>query len=105
MIHELREYVAADGAAEKLHRRFADSTLELFERHGLDVAGLWHDDADPGRIVYLLRFDDEETRRQAWAGFQADEDWQRVKRESEADGPVVSEMTSRVLVTPSYWPG
>jgi hypothetical protein len=103
MIYELREYVAASGAAERLHLRFADSTLDLFARHGLDVVGFWHDEADPGRIVYLLRFADEAERARAWAGFRADEDWKRVKRESEADGPLVAEMAGRVLVSPGYW--
>ena len=102
MIYELREYVAAPGAAERLHRRFADATLDLFSHHGLQPLGFWHDREDPGRIVYLLRFADEEERANAWAAFQADEDWQRVKRESEADGPVVAEQISRVLVTPAY---
>ncbi len=103
MIYELREYVAASGAAERLHRRFADSTLDLFARHGLDVVGFWHDEADPGRIIYLLRFEDEDERARAWAGFRDDEDWKRVKRESEADGPLVAEMAGRVLVSPGYW--
>lgn len=103
MIYELREYVAAPGAADRLHRRFADSTLALFRRHELDPVGFWHDRDDPARIVYLLRFDTEEDRKAAWAGFQADEDWKCVKRESEADGPVVAEQHSRVLVTPDYF--
>lgn len=102
MIYELREYVAAPGAADRLHRRFAESTLDLFRRHGLEPAGFWHDRDDRGRIVYLLRFEDDEQRRSAWAAFQDDEEWKRVKRASEADGPVVAEQTSRVLVAPDY---
>jgi hypothetical protein len=105
MIYELREYVAAPGAADRLHRRFADATLPLFARHGLELAGFWQDRDEPGRIVYLLRFGDEEQRARAWAGFQADEDWRRVKRESEADGPLVAEQLSRVLVPPAYADG
>jgi hypothetical protein len=103
MIYELREYIAAAGAADALHRRFAESTLELFGRHGLELVGFWHDEADPGRILYLLRFADEDARKRAWAAFQADEDWQRVKHESEADGRLVAKQSSRVLVSPSYW--
>ena len=103
MIYELREYVAAPGAAERLHQRFADSTLSLFDRHGLDVVGFWHAHDDPGRILYLLRFADEAARDRAWSGFQSDEDWRRVKRESEADGRLVDEQLSTVLVTPTYF--
>jgi hypothetical protein len=104
MIYELREYLAADGRSEALHRRFADHTLGLFERHGLEVAGFWADTADDGKLVYLLRFPDEETRRAAWSAFQSDVDWQRVKADSEADGPIVTEMRSTLLTNPPYWP-
>ena len=40
MIYELREYVAVPGKREAVHRRFAEGTLALFEKHGLDVVGL-----------------------------------------------------------------
>jgi hypothetical protein len=102
MIYELREYVAAPGAADRLHRRFADDTLNLFSRHGLEPLGFWHDRDDPGHIIYLLGFADEEERARIWASFQSDEDWRRVKQASEADGPIVAEQISRVLVAPDY---
>ncbi|TDC46172.1 NIPSNAP family protein [Actinomadura sp. KC345] len=104
MIYELREYTAAPGGAEALHARFADHTLALFERLGMEVAGFWSDLDDPGRILYLLRFPDEEARRAAWAAFQADPEWRRVKAESEAGGAIVETMTSRRLGTAPYWP-
>ncbi|HEX6444126.1 MAG TPA: NIPSNAP family protein [Streptosporangiales bacterium] len=105
MIYELREYVAADGMADRLHARFADHTFGLFAEHGLELAGFWTDAADQARIVYLLRFPDETARREAWAGFQNDPKWKQVKAESEADGPIVAEMTSRILTTPPYADG
>lgn len=105
MIYELREYVAADGMADRLHARFADHTFELFARHGLELIGFWTDAEDPARIVYLLRFPDDAARREAWAGFRNDAKWQQVKAASEADGPIVAEMYSRVLTTPPYVDG
>lgn len=104
MIYELREYAAASGSAEALHARFADHTLDLFARHGMEVVGFWADRDDHDRVLYLLRFADEEAQRTAWAGFQADQDWKRIKTESEADGPIVAEMTSRTLERAPYWP-
>lgn len=104
MIYELREYVAEPGAADRLRARFAEHTLDLFERHGLTVAAYWHDPADESRVVYVLSFPDEPARQAAWAAFQADPEWKRVKTESEKDGPVVREMHSRLLTTPDYWP-
>lgn len=104
MIYELREYVAAPGRTDDLHRRFADETLALFTRHGITVAGFWTDVSDDARVVYLVRFEDEEAQARAWAGFQNDPHWQRVKAESEADGPVVTEMRSTTLAPAAYLP-
>lgn len=104
MIYELREYVAHGHAVQKVHDRFATTTLPLFQRHGLDVAGFWVDQDDPTRILYLLRFPDAPTKDAAWARFQGDEEWQRAKASSEVNGPIVAEMTSRTLMPVSYWP-
>jgi hypothetical protein len=103
MIYELREYVAVPGAREAVHARFAEGTLALFEKHGLDVVGFWTDEHDADRIVYLMRFADDETRRATWAAFQDDPDWKALKAASEANGPIVAEMHSRTLTSPEYW--
>jgi heme-degrading monooxygenase HmoA len=103
MIYELREYVATPGAAERLNARFADHTLGLFERHGLEVLGVWTDPADDDRIVYLLRFDDEKARDEAWAAFKNDPEWQAVKAASETAGPLLAEQHTRPLHAAPYW--
>jgi hypothetical protein len=104
MIYELCEYVAAPGATERLHRRFADSRLDLFERHGMELEGFWHARDEPGRIVYMMPLADEEARVRAWAAFRSDEEWLRVKSESEAEGRLVDEQLSLVLLNPDYGP-
>lgn len=104
MIHELREYVAHPGAAQRLHDRFRDVTLPLFRRHGLEVVGFGVDRDDPSRIQYLLRFDDSDAQRRAWSDFQNDPQWIRAKQASEAAGPIVASMCSRTLDSVSYWP-
>lgn len=103
MIYELREYVAHENTVQQVHDRFETTTLPLFQRHGLDVAGFWVDQQDPSRIVYLLRFPDEQTQKAAWASFQQDQEWQRAKAASEANGPIVAQMTSRTLEPVPYW--
>jgi hypothetical protein len=72
MIYELREYVAHETAVQQVHDRFAEVTLPLFERHGLDVVGFWVDEQDPTRILYLLAFADADAQAAAWAAFQGD---------------------------------
>jgi hypothetical protein len=103
VIYELREYTAVPGRIGDLHDRFRRYTLALFARHGLTVVGYWTDAQDADRVVYLLSFPDEGARTAAWAGFQADAEWKRVKEQSEADGPIVARMTSRTLENPPYW--
>lgn len=103
MIYELREYVANDGAETKVHDRFRDAALPLFERHGVNVVGFWTDESDPTRILYLLRFDDSDAQTSAWQGFQADSEWKAAKADSEKDGPIVASMTSRNLRPVPYW--
>lgn len=123
MIYELREYVAAPGKTEALHSRFAEGTLALFAKHGITVVGFWTTTADgppstngngdggageadgPGsRIVYVVRFADEAAQQQAWAAFQGDPEWQRLKSSTETDGPLAARMTSSTLTTTAYWP-
>ena len=103
MIYELREYVAHENTADRLHARFADHTLSLFAEHGLEPVGFWTDREDPTRIIYLLRFEDATAQRRAWAAFQADPRWQRAKEASERDGPIVAGMSSRTLEPVPYW--
>lgn len=105
MIYELREYVTVPGRMPALQARFADHTMALFRRHGLEVYGFWHDPKDENRLVYMLRFADEEAMKSAWSAFQNDPDWQRAKADSEKDGKIVTEIHSRVLHPAPYWNG
>lgn len=98
MIYELREYVAVSGKEDALLKRFEDATLPLFARHGLQVRGLWVDESDTSRVVYLLEFEDKATSAAAWSAFKNDPEWQAAKAASEADGPIVAEMHSRTLL-------
>jgi len=103
MIYELRDYVAVDGAADKLNRRFAEHTVELFRDNGIAVEAFWHEEGDPARISYLLSFPDAEAQERAWVSFKADPRWLRVRSETEADGPIVADIRSRTLVLAPWW--
>lgn len=104
MIYELREYVSHTTAEQQVHDRFRDVTLPLFGKHGLEVVGFWSDHDDPRRIVYLLCFEDLDAKARAWESFQHDPDWKKAKAASEADGPIVASMSSRILQPVPYWP-
>lgn len=104
MIYELREYVAVPGKRDQVLARFADHTMALFAKHGMEVVGFWVDRSDADRLVYVLQFPDDQTLAAAWEAFRADPAWQEAKAKSEANGPIVAEVISRVLVATPFGP-
>ena len=106
MIYELRIYEAAPGKLPELNARFRDHTLRIFARHGLDVVGFWTY-AHGGwsdQLVYLMRFEDMADRDRKWASFMADEEWQRVRAESQREGPLTTRIRSDILAPTDYSP-
>ena len=106
MIYELRIYEAAPGKLAALNARFRDHTLRIFERHGMGVVGFWTY-AHGGwsdQLVYLMKFDDMQDRDRKWAAFVADEEWQRVREESQRDGALTSRIRSDILAPTDYSP-
>lgn len=97
MLYEHRVYEPADGKAEALHRRFHEHGLPAFARHGIEVIGIFQPELSDGRLFYITCFADEAARAAAWAAFRTDPEWQRVKAETEADGPLMRGQTATVL--------
>ena len=59
----------------------------------------------PGNdLVYLLAFPDTEARAKSWASFRADPEWDKVKTESEVDGPLLTSLESVLLDPTAYSP-
>lgn len=107
MIYELRTYTAAPGKMARLHQRFREVTMRLFERHGMRVVGLWtpvDDAASSDQLVYLLAFADREALEAGWAAFRADPDWIEAKAASERDGVLAARVESRLLEPTDYSP-
>ena len=106
MIYELRIYTANTGKMGALQARFRDHTTALFEKHGIKNVGYWTN-AIGGRsdeLWYRLGFESLAQRQTAWAAFQADPEWQQVRAASEANGPLVSQIRSDILVATDYSP-
>ena len=106
MIYEYRVYEAAPGKLEALNARFRNHTLGIFERHGIRNIGYWTasvgDYSD--RLIYIVAFEDEGQRERAWATFRDDPEWNRVRAESEADGPLVARVFNSLLSPTDYSP-
>ena len=102
MIYELREYRTVPGRMPVLIKRFRDHTLGLFDKHGLEVVFMsqteFGDDIT-NELVYVLRFADHGQLHSRWASFLADPDWQKVKADSDVEGPIVAAVRRRVLTS------
>ncbi|HZA21475.1 MAG TPA: NIPSNAP family protein [Dehalococcoidia bacterium] len=105
MIYELRIYETVPGRLLALNDRFANHTLGFFKRHGIHVVGFWTEEiGTSNQLVYMLGFDSLADREKKWAAFQADLDWNRVRSESERDGPINARVHNRILRPISYSP-
>ena len=105
MIYELRSYEAVPGKLPALHRRFREHTAGFFKDHGITVIGFWEALVGTNNILhYLVSFEDYAQREKAWAGFQADERWHKVRAESEQDGPLVARIRNEIWRPTDYSP-
>ncbi|MEE9278328.1 MAG: NIPSNAP family protein [Dehalococcoidia bacterium] len=106
MLYELRIYRAAYGRMPDLHARFRDHTLTLFEKYGMTNVGYWlntvggHND----ELWYLLAYQDMADRERAWKAFYVDPEWQKVFRESGANGPLTDWTDNRFLTPTDFSP-
>ena len=91
-VYELRMYHVHEGKTDALSNRFGDHTDAIFRRHDMKSVGYWVPEAAPDSqklFIYILEHPSREEAEKNWAAFQADPEWQKVKAESEANGPLV----------------
>ena len=91
-VYELRLYRAHEGKMDALKARFGDHTDAIFRRHGMKSIGYWVPEDAPDSqkmLIYILEHPSRQEAEKNWAAFQADPEWQKVKAESEANGPLV----------------
>ncbi len=103
---ELRIYHAAPGKLDDLHERFRNHTIRLFERHGIQSVGYWvpvQNQENP-RLFFILSYPDRAAREASWKAFMADPEWQKVHRESEANGTLVTKVENFFLGCTDYSP-
>lgn len=104
VLYEWRTYHAVAGRMGDLHRRFADHTCRLFQRHGIRQIGYFVPCGAEGPLHYLLAYPDRRARDAAWEAFRADPDWIAAKGASERGGPLVERIDSVFLEATPYSP-
>jgi len=103
-VFEMRTYYAGPGKLEALQKRFRDHTLRIFEKHGMTNIGYWVP-ADPpsseNTLVYIIAHKSREAAKKSWADFGADPEWQKVRKESMADGVSLTTKVDSVFLNPT----
>ena len=104
-VQELRVYDTLPGRLPALHDRFANHTMALFERHGIQNVAYWTEDVGTNnRLVYMLGYESLGDREKSWASFGADPDWKKAREASEADGSIVRRSRHRIMRLTDYSP-
>ena len=112
-VFELRLYNVNEGKMDALIARFGNHTDAIFKRHNMKSIGYWlpeacrtgkareaffcPEDAPSSRnlFVYILDHPSRKEAENNWAAFQVDPEWQKVKAESEVNGPLVEACLER----------
>ena len=92
-VYELRMYNVNPGKMDALKDRFRDHTDALFKRHNMKSIGYWVPEDAPASqnlFVYILEHPSRQEAEKNWAAFQADPEWQKVKADSETNGPLAA---------------
>lgn len=99
MIHELRIYRCLPGKLPNLLARFENTTLALWERHGIRPAGFWTTLIGPSNqeLTYLLAWENLAEREEKWTAFQSDPEWISKRADTERDGPIVANIECSLL--------
>jgi NIPSNAP len=105
MIYELRIYRCMPARKSDVLARFRNHTMGFFKRHGIEVVGFWDTlvgEAD--ELIYMTKYASWEEREKKWGAFMADQEWQRVRDETQAHGPIVEHIRTALLTATDFSP-
>jgi hypothetical protein len=104
MLHELRIYNCLPGRLPALLNRFENTTLKIWDRHGIRQAGFWTTaiGASNQALYYLVEWESLAERDEKWAAFQVDPEWIEKRAASEADGPIVDTISNQILAPTAF---
>jgi hypothetical protein len=96
-VFEIRTYTAEPGKLPDLVKRFRDHTTKIFEKHGMTNIGYWVPTDEPrskNTLIYILAHASRDAAKKSWDDFHKDPEWQKVQKESEANGKLVTKVES-----------
>jgi hypothetical protein len=104
-VYEIRTYTAEEGKLDALHERFRKHTDRLFKKHGIISVGYWtpkEGALSKNTLIYILKHPSMEEAKKNWEAFRSDPEWLKVKKESQANGSLVSKVESIFLDATDY---
>ena len=104
-VYELRMYHVNEGRMDALKARFGEHTDALFRRHNMKSVGYWQPQEPPDSqklFVYILEHPSREEAKKNWDAFHNDPDWQKVKADSERNGPLVDHIDNYFMDPTSF---
>ena len=114
-IYEMRVYYTHEGKFDDILSRFKNHTVQLFEKHGFTNVGYWStakresvsfadkfilQNEGKSALVYIVSFENMETRNESWDNFINDPEWTKAYEESRVDGPIVKKI-EQVFLNPT----
>jgi hypothetical protein len=106
-VFEIRTYTAPEGKLDELHARFRNHTVDIFKKHGMESIAYFAPQDDPlkkNTLIYILAFPSRDAAKKSWAAFAQDPEWQKVAKESEANGKILSKIDSVYADPTDYSP-
>lgn len=104
MIYEMRVYRCVPGRLPALLKRFENTTLKLWDKHGIRQAGFFTTLVGESNqeLTYLLAWDSMAQREKAWAAFMSDPEWIAARAKSEEDGQIVGNIVNQFLAPTAF---
>jgi hypothetical protein len=104
MIYELRIYRCMPGRMPELLSRFQNSTLRIWETHGICQAGFWTTliGESNEQLTYILAWRSMAEREERWSAFLADPEWKETFAGTEKNGPLVQNISSQLLAPTAF---
>ncbi len=106
MIYEERVYEIPNPVRMAFHERFEKHAMRIMEKYNFEVVGCWDEViGEMQNFVYILAWKDLNSRQDAWAKFNDDEEWTQIKKEStEIYGQLVAKTQNKILSPTTYSP-
>jgi hypothetical protein len=103
-VFELRTYTTNEGKLDALQARFRDHTTRIFKKHHMTNVGYWVPVDKPNTLIYIISHPSKEAAKANWDAFRSDPEWQKVQKESEANGKLVAKVESVFMDATDYSP-